>query len=127
MPTGRTRESAEIVNDLCMLVVNLVKEYGISEKDIYSIGIGSPGTHDRENGIIVYNNNLSFRNVRIKEELQKHINVPVYLENDANCAAIAENVAGAAKGMDSAVIITIGTGIGGGVIIDKNSSPVQME
>jgi glucokinase len=119
VPTGRTRESAEIVNDLCMLVVNLVKEYGISEKDIYSIGIGSPGTHDRENGIIVYNNNLSFRNVRIKEELQKHINVPVYLENDANCAAIAENVAGAAKGMDSAVIITIGTGIGGGVIIDK--------
>ncbi|MGI6085178.1 MAG: ROK family protein [Acetivibrionales bacterium] len=119
VPTGRTREPSLIVNDLCMLVLDLIKEYGITEKDVHCIGIGSPGTHDREKGIILYNNNLCFNNVPIREELQKLINVPIYLENDANCAAIAESVAGAAKGMDSAIIITIGTGIGGGIILNQ--------
>jgi glucokinase len=96
-----------------------MKDAGLTEKDIYSIGIGSPGSHDRENGIILYNNNLNFKNVNIKEAFQKHIDVPIYLENDANCAAIAENVAGAAKGYEHSVTITIGTGIGGGVIINN--------
>lgn len=117
--TGRTRKSDEIVNDMCLLVTDLMRDAGLTEKDIYSIGIGSPGSHDRENGIILYNNNLSFRNVNVKEAFQKHIDVPVYLENDANCAAIAESVAGAAKGVNDAIVITIGTGIGGGVIINK--------
>ena len=57
--------------------------------------------------------------MNVRELIRKSIPLPVYLENDANCAAIAESVAGAAKGEDHAVIITIGTGIGGGIIIDK--------
>lgn len=117
--TGRTRQSDEIVDDMCRLVLDIMKDAGLTEKDIYSIGIGSPGSHDRENGIILYNNNLGFRNINIKEAFQKHINVPVYLENDANCAAIAESVAGAAKGYEHSVTVTIGTGIGGGVIINN--------
>jgi glucokinase len=116
VPTGRTRKSAEIVNDLCMLVKKLMREAQLEAGDIYSIGIGSPGSLDRESGIIIANFNLGFRNVRIREDIQKHIPVPVYLENDANCAAIAESVAGAARGAEYAVIITIGTGIGGGVL-----------
>ena len=119
VPTGRTRNSDEIVEDMCLLAENLIKDAGISLKELDSIGIGSPGTHDRKNGIVLYNNNLNFRNVKVREQMQKHVPVPVYLENDANCAAIAESVAGAAKGADFAVIITIGTGIGGGVIINK--------
>ena len=119
VPTGRTRNSDEIVEDMCVLAENLIKDAGISLKELNSIGIGSPGTHDRQNGIVLYNNNLNFRNVKVREQMQKHVPVPVYLENDANCAAIAESVAGAAKGADFAVIITIGTGIGGGVIINK--------
>lgn len=117
--TGRTRKPEEIVDDMCRLVLDLMKDAGLTEKDIYSIGIGSPGSHDRENGIILYNNNLGFRNVNVNEAFKKYINVPVYLENDANCAAIAESVAGAAKGYEHSVTITIGTGIGGGVIINN--------
>jgi len=117
--TGRTRKPDEIVEDMCRLVLDLMKDFGLTEKDIYSIGIGSPGSHDRENGIILYNNNLNFKNVNIKEAFQKYINVPIYLENDANCAAIAESVAGAAKGYEHSVTITIGTGIGGGVVINN--------
>lgn len=119
VPTFRTRRSEEIVNDLWLLVESLMKDFGITEKEIHSIGIGSPGTVDRPSGVIIYNGNLQFRDVHIREEVQKYILVPVYIENDANCAAIAESVAGAAKGAEFAVIITIGTGIGGGVIINN--------
>lgn len=119
VPTGRTRPSGEIVEDMCSLVKRLMDETGINESQVDSIGIGSPGIPDRKNGIIIYNCNLGFRNVPIRQLMQRHFNLPVYLENDANCAAIAESVAGAAKGEPYAVAITIGTGIGGGVIIDN--------
>jgi glucokinase len=119
MPTGRTRDAEEIIHDMCGLVKDLMIQVGITEGDVHSIGIGSPGTPDRENGVILYANNLKFRNVPMRDLIQKHINLPVYLENDANCAAIAESVAGAAKEAQYAVIITIGTGIGGGVIINN--------
>ncbi|HOQ76173.1 MAG TPA: ROK family protein [Thermoclostridium sp.] len=119
VPTGRPRASEEIVADMCSLVENLIKDAGINEAELHSIGIGSPGIPDRKNGVIIYNNNLGFRNVPIRELMQKRFNLPVYLENDANCAAIAECVAGAAKNEPYAVVITIGTGIGGGVIIDN--------
>lgn len=119
MPTERTRESEEIVNDICLLIQKLLKETNLSVKDIYSVGVGSPGSLDREQGMIIANFNLNFRYVRLRDAIQKVIAVPVYVENDANCAAIAESVVGSAKGADYAVIITIGTGIGGGVIINN--------
>ena len=119
VPTGKGRKPDDIIYDMCILVRGLIKETGIGEDEIHSIGIGSPGTPDRENGVIIYNNNLGFRNVPFCQEIQKFINVPVFLENDANCAAIAESVAGAAKDVEYAVVITIGTGIGGGVIINN--------
>ncbi len=119
IPTGRTRKSEEIVNDICMLIKKLLHDENLSEKDIYSVGIGSPGSLDRDQGIIIANFNLSFRYVAIREAIQKVISVPVYVENDANCAAIAESVVGVAKGLDYAVLITIGTGIGGGIIINN--------
>lgn len=119
MSTGRTRESEEIVNDICLLIKKLLKDTNLSEKDIFSVGIGSPGSLDRDKGIIIANFNLNFRFVNIRDAIQKTISVPVFVENDANCAAIAESIVGAAKGTDYAVIITIGTGIGGGIIINN--------
>ncbi|NMA65978.1 MAG: ROK family protein [Clostridiaceae bacterium] len=119
VPTNRERSSEEIVNDISKLIVDIMNEEGLTPQNLHSIGIGSPGIHDRENGVIIYNNNLNFKNVPVREEIQKKVPVPVYLENDANCAAIAESVAGAAKGEDFAIIITIGTGIGGAIISDR--------
>ncbi len=119
MSTGRTRESEEIVNDICLLIKKLLKDTNLSEKDIFSVGIGSPGSLDRDKGIIIANFNLNFRFVNIRDAIQKTISVPVFVENDANCAAIAESIVGAAKGTDYAVLITIGTGIGGGIIINN--------
>ncbi|NLJ87943.1 MAG: ROK family protein [Epulopiscium sp.] len=118
IPTLRQRNYQEIIKDMGNLCLDLIKENNVSLEDLHSIGVGSPGLPDPENGILVYSNNLNFKNVPLCKELQQYINIPIYLENDANCAALGEAVAGAAKEYNSSVTVTLGTGIGGGIIID---------
>jgi len=118
-PTGRHRSFQDIVKDMAMLVLKVIQDAGKDIKDVKSVGIGSPGVSNDEKGILVYANNLdNFVNAPLREEIQKYIDLPVFLDNDANCAALAESVAGAAKGFTNSITITLGTGIGGGVIID---------
>lgn len=118
VPTMREREYPEIIRDMAMLCKKIVKDAGIDIKDVKSIGIGAPGTPDNKNGILVYANNLKFKNVPMRMEMQKYINLPVLIENDANCAALAESVAGASKDAKNSITVTLGTGIGGGMVID---------
>ncbi|HBQ63770.1 MAG TPA: glucokinase [Clostridiales bacterium] len=118
VPTLRDRDHTDIIKDMAMLSFKVAEEAGVDMKQIHSIGIGSPGTPDIPRGIIVYANNLNFRNVPMAAEMNKYIQLPVHIDNDANCAALAESRAGAAKGHKHSVTITIGTGIGSGVIID---------
>lgn len=118
VPTKREREYPEIIKDMAELVIKLIAESGLRTEDFRSIGVGSPGISNCETGEIVYANNIKFRNVPLRKELQKYINLPVYVNNDANAAAYAETLYGAASSAKSAVAITIGTGIGGGVIVD---------
>ena len=78
-----------------------------------------PKSVQRYKKILIYANNFTFgKDVPVRDLLQKHINKPVYLGNDANVAALGESISGAAKGHDNAVMITLGTGVGGGIIID---------
>jgi glucokinase len=116
--TKRERHYKEITKDMANLAINLIEKNNISVKDVKSIGVGSPGIPQTKNGLIAYANNLGFKNVPIRDEIQKYIDLPVYVENDANCAALAENRAGAGKGYESSVTVTLGTGIGGGVIFN---------
>lgn len=116
VPTGRTRHYTEIIKDMAGLVQKLLDDSQIPLTDIHSIGVGSPGVPDTKNGVIIYNNNLGFRNVNIRKELQQYFDLPVYVDNDANCATIAESIAGAGKGVAHMIGITIGTGIGGGIV-----------
>lgn len=118
VPTIKERNYTEIIADMAKLAQKLLEDAGLKVSDVKSIGIGSPGTPDSKNGILVYSNNLSFENVPMRDEVQKYLNLPVYIDNDANVAALAESVAGAAKGVEHSVAITIGTGIGGGVVIN---------
>ena len=117
--TGRERYYTHILKDMADLCKKVVAEAGLVIADIESIGVGSPGIPDKKAGILISSNNLGFTNVPIKEELQKYFDLPVYLDNDANAAALAECVAGASHDVDHSVLITLGTGIGGGVIIDN--------
>lgn len=120
IPTGRERSADVILKDMAMLALEVAKEAGVDLERINSVGVGSPGAPDVQNGIILYNNNLGFRNVPVRAELQKYLPLPIYVDNDANCAALAEGLIGAAGGVRYSVTVTLGTGIGGGVIIDHN-------
>lgn len=119
IPTKRERAYQQIIKDMAMLSLKVVADAGKDIQEIKSIGIGSPGIPDSKNGILLYANNLNFRNVPMREEMQKYIHLPVYINNDANCAALAESAVGAAAGVEHSVTVTLGTGVGGGVIIHR--------
>jgi len=117
--TGADRPFEEIMKDMADCVLDLLKECNISVDEIESIGIGSPGALNTKDGILVYANNFKYGNeVPMRKLMQKYINKPVYLGNDANVAALGEVMGGAARGVESAVMITLGTGVGGGIVID---------
>jgi glucokinase len=119
-PTLPNRDPKDIIRDMGKLCDTLVKESELSYKDIAYAGIASPGTANRSNGNIEYANNLPFLHFPISEVLKSFIPVnDVYIENDANAAAWAEAIAGASKDVDDSVMITLGTGVGGGIIIGK--------
>ncbi len=118
-PTLSDRNYEAIVADMCQLCKRLIDEAGMKVSDIHSVGIGSPGIPDPDNGVIVYANNLHFKDTPIREEFQKHLNLPVYVENDANVAALGEYESGAGKLYSDFVAVTLGTGVGGGVILNR--------
>ncbi len=103
---------------MAMLCKDVMTKQHITENDVHWVGIGCPGLASPKEGIIKVSSNLPFDNTNVKEGLKKYINLDVYVENDANVAALGEVMCGAAKGKNSAVIVTLGTGVGGGIILD---------
>ena len=116
--TNLPRPAEEICADMAKVAVEAVEKAGLTLDDIQSVGIGTPGTANSATGVIEYSNNLGFLNFQVVELMKSFIPKPCYVENDANAAAYGEYVAGAAKGANDAVCITLGTGVGGGIIID---------
>ena len=108
----------EVFDVIKRAIIAACDEAGISVSDVHSIGIGCPGTCNNDSGVVEYSNNLDFVNVPLRADTEKEFGVPVYLENDANAAAFGEFLAGSAKGANSAVVITLGTGVGSGIVID---------
>ena len=106
VPTGVERPYEEIIKDMADLVKDLLKKTGIEEREIRSVGVGSPGTVDAHNGIVLYSNNFGWENVPLAKELGKYFPCPVHISNDANCAALGEVKAGAAKEIKNAILLT---------------------
>ncbi len=109
----------KIVSDTAELVKKVVSDAKITLDDVKSIGIGCPGSIDDKTGVVVYANNLGFKNAPICSELKKYIDKPIYINNDANCAALGEFFALNDDSVEDFIAVTLGTGVGGGVIIDK--------
>ena len=116
--TNLPRPAADILADMARLAKEATANAGLTMDDVAYVGVGCPGTCNVFTGIVEYSCNLDFKEVSLKEDLETLIGKPVYIENDANAAALGEAVAGAAKGAQSALCITLGTGVGGGIIID---------
>lgn len=116
--TNLPRPAEDICRDMAEVAKQAVREAGLTLDDIESVGIGTPGIANSKSGVIEYSNNLGFKNFHVVELMKTFIDKPCFVENDANAAAYGEFVAGAAKGANNAVCITLGTGVGGGIIID---------
>lgn len=117
-PTQIGRDYDEIIKDMGEVANKLIKDNNLSLDDIKYIGIGAPGVLDNENGIATDNSNFHWTNYPIREKLQQYINKPVYLGNDANVAAWAEYISGCGKGAKNFLMLTLGTGVGGGIILN---------
>jgi glucokinase len=122
VPTLAQRDSSLIMDDMAQLCRDVCRESGIELKDIEAIGIASPGVANHDTGAVEYACNLPFRKFPICRELSDRLGVDnIHVENNANAAAWGEAVASAAKGTKNSVMITLGTGVGGGIIIDAAS------
>jgi glucokinase len=110
------RGAEEIAAAMADLVRSLCAEAGLNPKDAAGCGIGSPGAIDAKNGSVVFSNNLGFRNVPLAPMVSDKLGIPVRIGNDANAAALGEYHGGAGKGFDSMILVTLGTGVGGGII-----------
>ena len=120
LPTGADRAPELIVDDIAKLCLAVCEEQGIGMTDIAGIGIATPGIANDKDGVVEYANNLPFRQFPIAKLLGDKVGFNnVKIANDANAAAWGEAVAGAAKGSSSSVMITLGTGVGGGIIVDN--------
>lgn len=100
------------------LIEELATELNIKKTDIKGIGIGVPGTANRKKGIVTSAANIGWRNVPCVQEFAKYFDMPISVCNDANCAALGEQRFGGGKNYESVIFITLGTGVGSGIIID---------
>ena len=120
VPTVVTEGPEKIVEDISSLCSKLCEDFGLKLSEVASIGIASPGIANHFTGAVEYSCNLPMRKFPISELVSEKTGVShVFVENDANAAAWGEAVAGAAKGSSNSVMITLGTGVGGGIIIDN--------
>lgn len=119
MKTNAPRDAKLIFDDIATAVKMAVEDANLRLFDIESIGIGTPGSVNKELGMIDYANNLAFDHVPAKALLSASLGIDkIYIDNDANCAALGEALAGAGKDKNSFVAITLGTGVGSGIVID---------
>ena len=117
VPTYKERPTDEIVADMASLAKKLIAESGLNITEFSSVGIGCPGTIDSKSGEVVYSNNIPMEHYPMAQRFKEHLNLPVIIDNDANCAALGEYTV---NGNEAKVfiLITLGTGVGSGVIIN---------
>lgn len=118
-PTLGRRPFEEVVADMARAAKTALVQAGLTERDIEHVGIGVPSNIDPDTRNVLYANNLDWVNRDLIAEFKKHLNLPVYIANDADCAAYGEALAGAAKDYRDLIMVTLGTGVGGGIVLDK--------
>ena len=119
MRTGASRGTESVVGDILTLCDRICEAAGVSRKDIRRVGLGCPGAIEPGTGKVVFSGNLPLGGVPLRDIVAEHWSVPVTVENDANCAALGEALAGAARGVGTSALITLGTGVGSGIVIDR--------
>lgn len=114
--SGKSFEN--LVSHIADTAKKAVKSAGYDMNGICAVGMGTPSCVNPETGLLVNANNLGWQNVPLLSEMKKHFDCPVFIQNDASCAALGEKLAGAAVSSDNVIMVTLGTGVGGGIILD---------
>ena len=116
--TNCPRPAEEIIDDMAKVTFEAIEKAGLTIDDIDYMGVGAPGSINPENGFIPYSNNINFVNVPLSDMLKERVGKDFFIDNDANAAAYGEFLAGSGKGTSHFIAITLGTGVGSGIIID---------
>jgi glucokinase len=114
----KSEDFSRVQRDIFKAADSLLEKNGLSSGDLLSLGISCPGPLDLKKGLIVYVATTGWRNYPIVDEFKRKYKIPVALENDCNCAALAELTGGAGRGCKSIVYITVSTGVGCGICIN---------
>lgn len=115
--TNAADAAEETAASLARLAKRLMAENNVSEEDVGAVGVGSPGVIDSASGTVVFWSNFGWNNVPLGALIRRDLSLPVYVTNDANAAALGEGKYGSGKGYDDSVMITLGTGVGGGIVL----------
>lgn len=118
IPTEREKGAEGVVANIVKLCRLLLDKVNMITSDMVGVGMGVPGMIDSECGEVVYSNNLGWEHFSISKEVESELGLPVKIANDANVAALGEAKFGCGKGCDTSVMITLGTGVGSGIVID---------
>lgn len=117
-PTQSDLGANRVAENIANLCISLLKQANLTKEDVVGVGMGSPGMIDSERGEVVFSNNLNWEHFKICDEVQKLTGLKVKIANDANVAALGETKFGCGKNYKNTVLITLGTGVGGGIVID---------
>lgn len=122
IPTRADLGADAVIDRIVQLIERVIAETmsatGLGREACLGVGIGSPGPLDRKSGVVIFTPNLNWRDVPLRDRVQEAVRLPASLDNDANCATLGEWWLGAARGARHVVGLTLGTGIGGGLILD---------
>ncbi len=117
-PTDPAAGCSGFAKTIAELVEEIVSTASITMDDVKCVGMGCPGTVNDKNGVVTYSNNIDLNNAPLVAEVKKYIDKPIYINNDANCAALGEYFALNDESIKDFVAVTLGTGVGGGIVID---------
>ena len=117
VPTKADRGPSIVIDRIAESIQRAVDKSGVVASSIQAVGIGAPGPLDPATGVVIFAPNLRWKDVRLKEELEARVNIPTFVDNDVNVGTLGEHVFGAGKGFQNVVGIFVGTGIGGGIIL----------
>ena len=118
-PTGIDRPFEDIAANMVDLCRRVIRESGRAMEEFAAVGVGIPGQQNPHSGLVAFCNNLGWVDVPLMQRLRDALGLPVYVDNDANVAALAESAFGASRDVKSSILITLGTGVGGGIVRDQ--------
>ena len=118
IPTEREKGGDVVAENIAKLCKSLLEKANMSASDIVGIGVGVPGMIDSARGEVVYSNNFGWEHFMLADKVKELMDLPVKIANDANVAALGETKFGCGKEYNSTVMLTLGTGVGGGIVLD---------